>query len=113
MVNLPGAFSFIVGPRRQKGHLPSIRATIKLTQYSGHAILGVRRRPPPVAASLAALAGALVPVVSPVATTLGFLPVPSGLTLMIVAIIVAYLASAEVAKYIADRRVGGAEKSLH
>jgi hypothetical protein len=44
MVNLPGAFSFIMGPRRQKGHLPSIRATIKLTHYSGHAILGVRRR---------------------------------------------------------------------
>jgi Mg2+-importing ATPase len=71
-----------------------------------------RAHPVLIATSLAALAGALVLVVSPVAVTLGFVPVPSGLTLTIVAIIAAYLASAEVAKYVADRRVGGAEKSV-
>jgi Mg2+-importing ATPase len=71
-----------------------------------------RAHPVLIATSLAALAGALVLVISPVAATLGFVPVPSGLTLTIVAIIVAYLVSAEVAKYVADRRVGGAEKSV-
>ena len=72
-------------------------------------------RPHPVliATSLAALAGGLILVVSPVAATLGFVPVSSELTLTIAVIVLAYLACAEVAKHVADRPVAwGADKSV-
>ena len=62
-----------------------------------------------ITTSLAALAGALLLVVSPIAATLGFVPVSSGLTLTIVVIVLAYLACAEVAKNLADRSLGKGE----
>jgi len=64
-------------------------------------------RPHPVliASSLAALAGALILVFSPAATTLGFVPLSSGLAVTIAVIVLAYLACAEFAKRIADRAV--------
>jgi Mg2+-importing ATPase len=64
-------------------------------------------RPHPVliATSLCALAAALVLVVSPIATIFGFVPVPTGLTLTILVIVLAYLACAEIAKGVADRAV--------
>ena len=68
-------------------------------------------RPHPllITTSLAALGGALLLVVSPIAATLGFVPVSSGLTLTIVGIVLAYLACAEVAKNLAYRSLGKGE----
>jgi hypothetical protein len=58
-----------------------------------------------IASSLAALAGALVLVVSPISAPLGFVPVSSGLAITIVVIVPTYLACAEIAKRVADRPV--------
>jgi Mg2+-importing ATPase len=62
-------------------------------------------RPHPVllATSLTALAAAPVLVLSPIAGVLGFVAMPSGLAVAIAAIVLAYLACAEVAKRWADR----------
>lgn len=49
-----------------------------------------------IVSSLAALAGALILVVSPAATTLGFVPISSGLTITIAVIVLAYLACANL-----------------
>ena len=64
-------------------------------------------RPHPVliATSLVALAGAIILVISPIAATLGFVPVSSGLAGTIAAVALAYLACAEIAKHVADRPV--------
>jgi Mg2+-importing ATPase len=56
-----------------------------------------------VATSLIALAAAPVLVLSPVAGALGFVPLPGALAVAIVAIVLAYLACAEVAKRWGDR----------
>jgi Mg2+-importing ATPase len=70
-------------------------------------------RPHPVliATSLAALAAAPILVLSPAASALGFVSVPSGLIITIVVIVLAYLACAEVAKRWADRATGVSRKN--
>jgi Mg2+-importing ATPase len=75
-------------------------------------------RPHPVliTTSLAALAGAPVLVLSPIAASLGFVPVPGALAATIVVIILAYLACAEFAKRWVDRpkvRIRGGAFGLH
>jgi Mg2+-importing ATPase len=62
-----------------------------------------RAHPVLVATSLIALAAAPVLVLSPVAGALGFVPLPGALAVAIVAIVLAYLACAEVAKRWGDR----------
>jgi Mg2+-importing ATPase len=64
-----------------------------------------RSRPHPVllATSLAALAAAVILVLSPAAAALGFVPVPGGLAVTVAAIVLAYLACAEGAKRWVDR----------
>ncbi len=64
-----------------------------------------RGRPHPalIASSLAALAAAPFLVLSPVAASLGFVPVPHGLAVTIAVIVLAYLACAELAKRRANR----------
>jgi P-type Mg2+ transporter len=62
-----------------------------------------RPHPALIATSLAALAGALILVVSPAAATLGFVSVSSSLMLVIAIIVLVYLACAEIAKRVADR----------
>jgi P-type Mg2+ transporter len=67
-----------------------------------------KSRPHPVliATSLAALAAAPILVLSPTATALGFVSVPSRLAVTIVVIVLAYLACAELAKRWVDRATG-------
>jgi len=59
-----------------------------------------------IATSLAALAAAPILVLSPTATALGFVSVPSRLAVTIVVIVLAYLVCAELAKHWGDRRRG-------
>jgi len=59
-----------------------------------------------IATSLAALAAAPILVLSPTATALGFVSVPSRLAVTIVVIVLAYLACAELAKHWGDRATG-------
>jgi Mg2+-importing ATPase len=63
-------------------------------------------RPHPllIATSLVALAGAMILVISPIAAILGFVPVSSGLAGTIAVVALAYLACAEIAKHVADRK---------
>jgi Mg2+-importing ATPase len=56
-----------------------------------------------LATSLTALAAAPVLVLSPIAGALGFVRVPGGLAVAIAAIVLAYLACAEVAKRWVDQ----------
>jgi Mg2+-importing ATPase len=65
-----------------------------------------RPHPALIASSLAALAGALILVVSPIGATLGFVPVSGGLVITIAIIVATYLACAEIAKHVADPRRG-------
>jgi P-type Mg2+ transporter len=65
-----------------------------------------RPHPALIASSLAALAGALILVVSPIGATLGFVPVSGGLAITIAVIVATYLICAEIAKHIADHRRG-------
>ena len=65
-----------------------------------------RPHPALIASSLVALGAALILVVSPLAASLGFVPMPGTLAITIVVIVATYLVSAEIAKHAADRPGG-------
>ena len=102
-------FAFAVGPDlfRTAWFVESIATQILVIfviRTHGPAWMS-RPHPVLIASSLAALAGALILVVSPIAAVLGFVPVSSGLAITIAVIVLAYLACAEIAKHVADRPV--------
>lgn len=65
-----------------------------------------RPHPALIASSLVALGAALILVVSPLAASLGFVPMPGTLAITIVVIVATYLVCAEIAKRAADRPGG-------